>query len=80
LPEISAEMIATMGLRILTADSVPTAAIPVPLKGACLVGFAPSDPIAQPGMSAVSVAVRSDLLVDKVRIIWMIALYRVHVL
>jgi hypothetical protein len=53
-----------MGLRILTADSVPTAAIPVPLKGACLVGFAPSDPIAQPGMSAVSVAVRSDLLVD----------------
>lgn len=57
-------MIATIGLRIQTADSVPTATIPVPLKGACMVGLAPSDPTAQPGMSAVSGAVRSDLLID----------------
>lgn len=57
-------MIATIGLRIQTADSVPTATIPVPLKGACMVGLAPSDPTAQPGMSAVSGAVRSDVLID----------------
>jgi hypothetical protein len=57
-------MLATIGLRSQTADSVPTAAIPVPLKGACMDGLAPSDPTAQPGMSAVSVAVRSDLLAD----------------
>jgi hypothetical protein len=57
-------MIATIGLRIQTADSVPTAAIPVPLKGACMVGLAPSDPTAQPGISAVSVVVRGDLLAD----------------
>lgn len=57
-------MIATIGLRTQSADSVPTAAIPIPLEGACMVGLAPSDPTAQPGMSAVSVAVRSDLLAD----------------
>lgn len=57
-------MIATIGLRNHSADSVSVTAIPVSLKGACTVGLARSDPTAQPRISAVSVAVRSGNLAD----------------